>query len=62
MCLKVWAKLLGCHTYDNAACSRWEYQVFVYARDLIIKNIGLCFWFSSSLKKVVLTETSDTAK
>ena len=46
----------------NAACSRWEYRVSAYARDLFMKNIYLCFQFSSSLSKAELTETSNTAR
>ena len=46
----------------NAACLRWIYQVFASAKDLLTKNIGLCFLFSSSLNMAALTETSKTAK
>ena len=38
------------------------YQVFSYARDLLMKNIDLCFQFSFSLNKAELTETFDTAR
>ena len=31
-------------------------------KDLLTKNIGLCFRFSSSLNNVILTEISETAK
>ena len=30
--------------------------------DFLMKNIGLCFCFSSSLNKAALTEASDTAR
>ena len=46
----------------NAACSRWLYRVSVPAMDLLTKNIGLFFLFSSSLNRAVLTETSETTK
>ena len=46
----------------NAACSRGLYRVFVSAKDLLTKNTGLCFLFSSSLNRTILTETSETAK
>ena len=46
----------------NAACSRWLYRVSASAKDLMTKNTGLFFLFSSSLNKEALTETSETAK
>ena len=46
----------------NAACSRWLYRVFASAKDLLMKNTGLCFLFSASLNRAALTETSETAK
>ena len=46
----------------NAACSRWLYQVYASDKDLLTKNIGLFFLFSSSLNRAALTETSETAK
>ena len=46
----------------NVACLRWLYQVSVWAKDLLTKNIGLCFLFSSSLNRAALTETSETAE
>ena len=46
----------------NAACSRWLYQVSASSKDLLTKNTGLCFLFSSSLNRVVLTETSEIAR
>ena len=46
----------------NAACSRWLYWVSASAKDLLTKNTGLCFLFSSSLNRVALTETFETAK
>ena len=46
----------------NAACSRWLYRVFASAKDLLTKNTGLCFLFSSSLNKAALIETSETAR
>ena len=46
----------------NAACSRWLYWVSVSTKDLLTKNTGLYFLFSSSLNKAALTETSKTAK
>ena len=53
--------LLGCHTEGNATCSRRVYLVSTLNRDFLMKNIGLCVWFSSYLNKVTLTETSKTA-
>ena len=38
------------------------YQFSASAKDLLTKNTGLCFLFSSSLNRAVLTETSETAK
>ena len=46
----------------NAACSRWLYRVSASAKDLLTKNIGLCFLFPSSLNRAVLTETSETSR
>ena len=46
----------------SAACSRQVYRVFSSDRDFLMKNTGLCFWFSSSLNKVALIETSETAR
>ena len=46
----------------NAACSRQVYQVSALDRDLLTKNIGLCFRFSSSLNNAALTEIFETAK
>ena len=46
----------------NAAYSRWLFQVSASAKDLLTKNTGLCFIFSSSLNKATFTETSETAK
>ena len=46
----------------NVACSRWLYQVSTSTKDLLTKNTGLCFLFSSSLNRAALTETSETAK
>ena len=45
----------------NDACSRWLYWVSASSKDLPMKNIGLCFLFSSSLNRAALTETSETA-
>ena len=38
------------------------YRVFALDRNLLTKNIGLCFQFSSSLNKVALTKAFDTAR
>ena len=38
------------------------YRVSALDRDLLMKNIGLCFKFSSSLNKASLTKTSETAR
>ena len=46
----------------NAACSRWLYQVSTSTKDLLTKNNGFGFPFSSSLNRATLTETSETAK
>ena len=46
----------------NVACSRWLYRVFASAKDLLRKNTGLCFRFTSSLNRAALIETSKTAK
>ena len=46
----------------NATCSRRAYRVSTLDRDLLMTNIGLCFWFSSSLNKAAPTKASDTAK
>ena len=46
----------------NDACSRWLYRVSTSAKDLLTKNTGLCFIFSSSLNRVALTKTSETTK
>ena len=47
---------------DNAVCSRWLYRVSASAKDLLTKNTGLYFLFSSSLNRASLTKTSETAK
>ena len=46
----------------NAACSRWLYRVSASAKDLLTKNTGLYFLFSSSLNRAALTEKSETTK
>ena len=46
----------------DAACSRWLYQVFVSAKDLLTTNTGLFFLFSYSFNRATLTETSEIAK
>ena len=46
----------------NAAYSSWLYRVSVLAKDLLMKNIGLYFLFSSSLNRAALTDTSEIAK
>ena len=46
----------------NTVCSRWLYRVSTSAKDLLTKNISLCFLFLSPLNKAALTETSKTAK
>ena len=46
----------------NVTCSRWLYRVSASAKDLLMKNTGLCFLFSSSLNRAVLTETFETVK
>ena len=46
----------------NTVYSRWLYRVSTSAKDLLTKNIGLCFLFLSPLNKAALTETSETAK
>ena len=46
----------------NVACSRWLYWVSASAKDLLTKNTGLCFLFSSSLNRASLIETSETSK
>ena len=46
----------------SAACSRLVYRVSASDRDLLTKNIGLWFWFSSSLNKAALTEAFDTPR
>ena len=46
----------------NAAYLRWLYRVSVSAKNLLTKNTGLCFIFSSFLNRAVLTKTSENAK
>ena len=46
----------------NATCSRWLYRVSVSIKDLLTKKTGLCFLFSSSLNRVALSETFETAR
>ena len=46
----------------NAVCSRWLYRVSTSAKDLLTKNISLCFLFSSSFNRAALIETSETTK
>ena len=43
-------------------CSRRVYQVSTSDKYLLTKNIGLYFWFSSSLNKAALTKASDIAR
>ena len=62
MCLEVGVKFLSYTQRANATCSRQVYRVFALDRDLLMKNIGLCFRFSSSLNRVALTEAFDTAR
>ena len=60
VCLEIGTKLFTCHT--EGQCSRRVYRVSSSDRDLLTKNIGLYFRFSSSLNKVALTETSETIR
>ena len=46
----------------SVACSRRVYRVSTLNKDFHMKNIGLCFRFSSSLNNVALTEISESAK
>ena len=46
----------------KAAYSRWMYLVSASARDLLMKNTGLCLSSLLSLNKAALTATSDTTK
>ena len=46
----------------NAFYSRWLYRVSASAKDLVTKNIGLGFLFSSSLNRAALTETFEIAR
>ena len=46
----------------NSTCSRWLYQFSTSPKDLLTKNAGLCFLFSSSMNRATLIETSETAK
>ena len=62
VCLEVKAKFSTATRKANAACSRRVYRVSTSDRDLLTKNTGLCFQFSSSLNKVVLTKTSETTR
>ena len=47
---------------DSDACSRQDYRVSASNRDLLRKNIGLCFRFSTSLNNATLTKASETAR
>ena len=46
----------------SVACSRRVYRVSTLDRDLLTKNISLCFQFLSSLNKAALTKAYDIAK
>ena len=46
----------------NVACLRWLYRVSASTKDLLTKNTGLCFIFSSSLNRATLIKTFETAK
>ena len=46
----------------NVACSRWLYRVSASVMDLLTKNTGHYFLFSSSFNRAAITETSETAK
>ena len=46
----------------NVACSRWLYRVSAPAKDLLMKNNGLCLLFSYSLNRAALNETFGTSK
>ena len=61
MHLKVGMEFLAA-TRSASACSRRIYRVYASDRDLLTKNIGLYFRFSSSLNNAALTEVSKTAK
>ena len=62
MCLEVGAKLLSCHTEGYCRLFETGIPSFYLNRDLLMKNIGLYFRFSSSLNKATLIETSKTAR
>ena len=44
------------------ACSRGLYLVSASARDLLMKNTGLCFSSSFSFNRAALTAMSETTK
>ena len=46
----------------SASCSRRVYRVYVLDKDLLTKNMGLYFRFSSSLNNVAFTKISEIAK
>ena len=54
--------MIRCAWGASAACSRRVYRVSASDMDLLTKNIGLYFRFSSSLNNVALTEMSKIAK
>ena len=59
---KYWQSFLVATLRAKAACSRWLYLIYELAKDLLMKNTGLCLPFSFSLNRVALTTTSETAR
>ena len=62
MGLEVGESFLASTRRASTACSRRVYQVSASDRDFLMKNIGPCFQFSSSLNKAEITKAFDTAK
>ena len=61
VCLEV-TSFLTATWRTSVACSRRVHRVSTSNKDLLMKNTGFCFWFSSSLNKAALTETSETSR
>ena len=60
--LEVGVKLLNCHIKGQCRLIETGIRGYASNRDLLMKNIGLCFRFSSSLNKTAPTKASKTAR
>ena len=62
VCLEVRVEFLSFHTEGQRCLLETNDRVSASNRDLLMKNIGLCLWFSYSLNKAALIETYEISR